>query len=356
MSVSAVSSQLRSVLATRDREHLPAGGIQSAVENVGKLGPRERFELVVGHPWGELILARLLHDDREDVFRLLSLLTDVRPPPPARQNFYASFDCPGLCEACVAQLRDAGSGQHAVVVRNCIRNFARNPPFRLRCSSAVSLLAASLEDSSVQGTAKLEIAAANAAALCNICCDNAFKAEAVNLGVVQRLLHYLKLSPTFSVAEDLVACVGVLTANYPPGMESLFQSGDAGVIVACLFDRGSSSLQVLAAEVLGDICSCSKSFTSWLVNDSELLEAHMGHLLSISGDPQLLNAALKLCNRLAEADGFAKAVQKGSTVNALQAIAELPEERRAPDVDWDERRPPTKQEEAKALLGKILFF
>ena len=68
-------------------------------------------------------------------------------------------------QACVEQLRVSSSAQHAIVIRRCIRNLARNPVFRLRCSGAVPLLASSLEDE-VQGDAKLEIAAASAAAAC----------------------------------------------------------------------------------------------------------------------------------------------------------------------------------------------
>jgi hypothetical protein len=83
----------------------------------------------------------------------------------------------------------------------------------------------------------------------------------------------------------------------------------------------------------------------------------MGHLLSLDGDAQLQNVALKLCARLAECDAFANKAQKGTVVSALTKIAEVPQEPGIiDDENFDGRRPPTKQEEARALLGKVLFF
>jgi len=348
MSVAACAEQIRIVLT----EGAAQVTVQEVIANIEKLSLGERLELVLSNAWGTLLLGRLPDDD---IFRLLRVLGDARPPPTIRDQFYASFDCQGLCEACVEQLRVSSRGENAMDIRLCIRNLARNPTFRLRLSGAVSILASSLKDEEVRSKAHLERAGASAAALCNICCDNTFKMEAVRLGVVPSLLQNLEKSPTNTTAEDLVACLGVLTAGYPPGMEALFGSGKAPVLLACLCNSDHIPLQVLAIEVISDLCSCSKSFIGWLVDDTDLLKEHVGRFMSLDGDPELLSATLKLCNRLADNDAFAKNIQKGDAVQALQKIAELPRE--ANDLNnLDERRPPTKQEEALALMGKILNF
>mmetsp|Transcript_160355 Transcript_160355/g.307742 ORF Transcript_160355/g.307742 Transcript_160355/m.307742 type:complete len:351 (-) Transcript_160355:214-1266(-) len=350
MSVAAVAAQVRSALTGTS-----TSGVEAAIVEVEKLAPRERLELVLSNTWGELILARLPNDE---IFGLLRVLSDARPPPPLRDRFYASFDFQGLCEACAEQLRVSSSKQTAINTRLCIRNLARNPVFRLRLSAAVSILASSLQDDEDASRVNLEVAAASAAALCNICCDNAFKMEAVRRGVVPPLLQNLNKTPTYAAAEDFVACIGVLTAGFPPGIEALFNSGEAPVLLACLYNSEHSALQVLAAEVLSDLCSCSKSFTAWLVGDTDLVQNHLGGLLSLDGDPDLLSTALNLCTRLAETDEFAAKIQKGTAVKALQTISELPAEPSALDAfDVDDvRRPPTKQEKARALLGKIFHF
>lgn len=347
MSTAAIASELRDALGERASAD---GGLRTVIGRIERLTPGEHMELVTSQSWGDLILARL---PNEDAFKLLRVLSDARPPPALRNGFFASFDCQGLCEACAEQLRAPSSNQDAVDIRLCIRNLARNPAFRLRLSSAVSIIASSLNDDGMQ----LDIAAAGAAALCNICCDNTLKMEAVRLGTVRAALHHLKRSPTYTAAEDLLACVGVLTAGYPPGMEALFNSGDAPVILACLCSSDSASLQVLALELLSDLCSCSKSFTAWLVDDADLLPQHLGRCLSLDGNQQMLSAALQLCNRLSEHDTFAAKVQRGSTMQALCRIAELPPETEAGNGDpLGGRRPPTNQEQAKALLGRILHF
>jgi len=260
-----------------------------------------------------------------------------------------------LCETCVEQLRASGSEENAITIQLCIRNLARNPVFRLRLSGAISLLASSIKDDGIQSKMHSEIAAASAAALCNICCDKAFKAEAVRLGVVPSLLHNLKRNPTQTATEDLVACLGVLTAGYPPGMEALFQSSDAAVIVAFLCESSHAALQVLAVEVISDLCSCSKSFTAWVVQDTDVVHNHLARLLDLDANPELLHASLQLCQRLVEDDLFCANAQKGNAVGALQKIAMLPQDP-VDEAFAYERRPPTKQEEARALLGKILHF
>lgn len=348
MSTAAIATQLQDALSDQARGVASTDQVHTAVRNIEKLTPSEHLELVTSYPWGSLILARL---PNEESFKLLRVLSDLRPPPAFRDRFYASFDCQGLCEACAEKLRVPSSNQNAVDLRLCIRNLARNPSFRLRLSSVVSIIASSLKDDGIQ----LDIAAAGAAALCNVCCDNTLKMEAVSLDVVRSLLHNLKRSPTCTDAEDLLACVGVLTANCPPGMEALFNSGDAPVILACVCSSDHASLQVLALEVLLDLCSCSKSLTAWLVDDTELVPRHLGQCLSLDGDQQLLRVALRLCNRLLEHTTFSEKAQTGDVVKALCRIAELPPEAGNSD-DFDGRRPPTKQEEAKALLGKILHF
>lgn len=350
MSVAAVAAQIQQALAEDPQHGTSANAIQSAIGKIEKLAPRERLELVISNAWGELILARLPDDD---VFALLRILCDVKPLPAVRERFYTSFDIQGLCEACAEQLRFSSNPSNGIGVRLCIRNLARYPLFRLRLSRAVPTLVSSIQDGSA---ASKEIAPASAAALCNICCDNTFKMEAVRLGVVPSLLYHLSKSPTCTGAEDLVACIGVLTAGFPPGIESLFNSGEAPVLLACLCGNDHSALQVLAAEVLSDLCSSSKSFTAWLVSGTDLLQDHLARFLSLDGDPQLLSVALNLCERLAEADEFAAKVQKGDAVKALQRIAELPPELPPDFEDPDERRPPTKQEKARAIMGKIFFF
>lgn len=345
MSAAAIASELRDALG----ERASVDAVRMVIGRIERLTPGEHMELVTSQSWADLLLARL---PNEDAFRLLRVLSDARPPPALRDRFFASFDHQGLCEACAEQLRVCSNKQDAVDIRLCIRNLARNPAFRLRLSSAMPIIASSLNDDEAQ----LDIAASSAAALCNICCDNTLKLEAVRLGTVRGALHHLKRSPTYSAAEDLLACVGVLTAGFTPGMEALFNTGDAPVILACMCSD-SASLQVLALELLSDVCSCSKSFTAWLVDDADLLPQHMGRCLSLDGNQQRLSVALQLCNRLSEHDTFATKVQQGGTMQALCRIAELPPEPEAGNDDpLRGRRPPTNQEQAKALLGKILHF
>lgn len=353
MAGAAVAAQLRHTLTGDVQEDMFAVAVQAAIADIGKLTARERVELVLSTAWGELIFARI---SSNEAFRLLRVLCDAKPPLPVRQRFYESFDCQGLCEACVEQLRNSTSENYAIDIRHCVRNLARYPVFRLRLSAALPILADSMKDDGRDSRANLDVVAASAAALCNICCDNAVKAEAVRLGVVPSLLLNLKKSPSYAAAEDLVACVGVCTAGFTPGIEALFNSGEGAVLVACLCGDHPSALQALAAEVLLDLCGCSKSFTAWLVTNTDLLQAHLGRLLSLNGDPELLAVALKLCARLSEHREFAKKIQEGDAVNALQAIARMPGEASVEDDSDDERRPPTKQAEAMAILGKVLFF
>ncbi|CAK0844336.1 unnamed protein product [Prorocentrum cordatum] len=345
MSAAAVAIRIRSALSCSTPS---SKDLAAVTESIPTLRPDERLQLVMSNTWGELIVAHLPDDN---VFKLLHVLSDLRPPPPARDRFFSSFDMPGLCEACAEKLRVASSKPMSVTMRLCVRNLARYPVFRLRLSGAVPILAQSLLDREVD----MDILASSAAALCNLCCDNTLKVDVVRLGVVPALLSNLKRSPKMSAAEDLVACLGVLIAGYPPGVEALFNTGgDAGILVECLCSS-HPALQTLAAEILADVCSCSRGFTTWLVSGTELLGSHLGRLLSLDGDPRLLGASLNLCERLAEAEEFAKEVQKGHAVQALQAIAELPADPRDPQ-EADARRPPTKQEQARGLLGRILFF
>ena len=124
--------------------------------SIAKLTPSERLDLVLSNSWGTLILPRLPDDD---AFKLLHVLSDSRPPPPARERFFASFEIQGLCEACAEHLRVSSGTQNAINMRLCIRNFARYPVFRLRLSGAVPLLADSLLDR--EGDVDLAAASAN---------------------------------------------------------------------------------------------------------------------------------------------------------------------------------------------------
>lgn len=277
-------------------------------------------DLVIANSWGELIVARL---QEPAVFNLLAVLSNARPPPPLRSSFYEKFETAGLCEACVAAFSIRCTHAEQIAINLCIRNLARSPPLRARLASSLPSLVYGLKIHSAERSEQNpELVASRAAALCNICCDNAFKAEAVSMGAVRALLQSLKDGPTHKAAEDMVACLGVLIAGFTPGLEDLFACGEAPILLGCLYCSEHPPLQVLAAEVLSDAASSSKMFTSWLVIETDLVEGHLGDLLDEGVDEQLVDAMLGLCKRLVSIDAFASKMQKGKGFQALQKIAQ----------------------------------
>jgi len=311
-------------LAERVRAALKGGTSEDLLalsKEVARLTNEESVRLVVSDSWGKLIAARL-PDTR--AFRLLLALSNARPPPALRSNFYGSLESVDLLAACATFLPSCRDPLLSVTIRQCFRNLARNPTFRAPLAGCLPTLVITLttDGASDQSAPNLEVAGASAAALCNICCDNAFKAEAVRLGAVRSLLYSMKQSPTQRDTEDMVACLGVLVAGFPPGLSALFESGEAPALLACLSCNEHPPLQILAAEVLSDVASSSKTFASWLVTETDMIEERLGRLLDVSVDPQLIDAMLRLCKHLMSVQAFASKIQKGTALKALQRLVE----------------------------------
>ncbi|CAK0891401.1 unnamed protein product [Prorocentrum cordatum] len=83
------------------RAALEGGALEQLVaarRRVEALPPSEQLQLVVAERWGELLAAGGPLDAGR--LGLLAALSDPRPPPALRGDFYASFEAAGLCEAC----------------------------------------------------------------------------------------------------------------------------------------------------------------------------------------------------------------------------------------------------------------
>jgi len=313
-------------------------------------------DLVVANSWGELIAGRL---PDAAVFSLLLALTDARPPPPLRSSFYEQFETAGLCEACAGALSGCHARPEDVTIHRCIRNLARSPSLRGRLAGSLPSLVSTLRTDGAEPVApNLNLVAASAAALCNLCCDNAFKAEAVRLGAVPSLLQSLKRGPPHTAAEDMVACLGVLIAGFTPGLSELFACGEAPVLLGCLYCRVHPPLQILAADVLSDAASSSSMFTSWLVTETDFVAEHLGDLLDAGVDAKLVDATLGLCKRLVTVDAFARKIQGSKALRAMQSLAqsEPTEMLSGFGTLGDDRRGVSRRDLAMSILSSVFHF
>jgi len=303
-------------------------------------------------------------------WRLLELLSDAQALAPSeRQAFYAQFEDAELVAALLAALTARGASE--LVVRRCVRNLARSATLRQRLAPAVPALVGDLAEEA--------LLQASAAALCNIGCHSDAKEQAVAAGAVPRLLLRLRgpdLRP--EVAEDLVACLGVLTGGCQAGIAALFEvansEGEAlifgGLLQWLRADGGSTpDLQGLVLDVLGGLCAASPQCRAWLVRESPLVREHLPQLLRCE-EPAVRMAALQSSGQLVDAEGFVAVFQEGGGVGALQSVLERESERpgggggggpvglMAPGLvpgTPGRGRAPAQRELAQYLLSKILI-
>ena len=252
--------------------------------------------------WGAGFAAALQRSGGQGAFwEALALLSDARALPPSeRRAFYAQFDDAELLALLVEAV---GTSKSNLPVRHCARNLGRGPNLRPSLLAVVPALVRDLS-STEEG-----VAAASAAALCNVACHAEAKEKAVECGAVRQLLGPLRspgLAEDPEAAEDLVACLGVLTAGCKSGLGELFTAAAADGRLETfepLFRRleGESppSLQCLVLEVLGDICASSPQFREWLVKDSPVVSQSLPRCLRSDTTP-LRKAALQLSAMLAE--------------------------------------------------------
>eukprot|EP00929_Paragymnodinium_shiwhaense_P003729 TRINITY_DN104353_c0_g1_i1.p1 TRINITY_DN104353_c0_g1~~TRINITY_DN104353_c0_g1_i1.p1 ORF type:complete len:358 (-),score=57.94 TRINITY_DN104353_c0_g1_i1:260-1333(-) len=357
MSVSTTAERIHAAL----KDGVPADIIE-ATKQVRALSQKERLQLCSGQAWGQPIAARLPNSPcKAATLGLLAALSELRLPPPLQKSFYDSFDNEELAAACKESLECIDEHENSISIRLCIRNLARSPSLRLKLSGCLPALVSSLrvEDTFEVSEKTLKVAGASAAALCNICCDNALKTEAVKLGAVRSVLNSLKAKPTYLDAEDMVACVGVLVAGFPPGVTEFFACGDAPLLLECLVCAAHPPLQILAVEVLADVASSSTMFTAWLVNQTDLLSVRLAGLLEPGVEQELVDSALRLCKRLVTADGFARKIQEGQAVQALQRIAQADTTATMSgleQLDPDGRKGVKRKDIVMSILESVLFL
>lgn len=375
---------LRTEVFDAFRDHAGNGATAISVSHrlEGLQGGHVLAELVArgppepGSTWGGYFIAALRNATRQEhsaafvafermggYWRLLELLSDVRIVDGfARKAFYDQFDDPELHVALLAALTAGGPSE--LSIHCCVRNLARSPRLRQHLTPAVPILVSHLlEDRLVQ---------VSAAALCNVACHRDAKNEAVECGAVQHLVLELRRAelPSES-AEDIVACIGVLTAGCEKGIAALFAvAATQGPeltflpLLDCLQSNREPPLQCLAIDVVGGLCAASAQCKAWVVHQSPLVRTTLPQLLR-SDVTRVCMAALQFAGMLIEAPGFTDVFQRAGGVSALQAILEKESNQTGEGPGLMERdfspgpharREPTHRDLAQCLLSKILII
>lgn len=297
---------------------------------------------------------------------LLEPLSDARALP--RQDygpFYSQFASQELFSLLTVALAARGS---ELPVRRCARNLARSPDLRKHLVSAVPSLVAGLSDAGIAGD--------SAAALCNVACYSEAKDRAFECDAVGMLVMALRREGLGAVeAEDIIACLGVLTSSCEQGMAALFavaaeqsEVETFAPFIKMFGDPGSPGLQCLVIDVLGGFCAASPQFRDWLVTDSSVVRRELPSVLQ-NGTAAVCLAALHFSCLVLEADNFRTLFQKAGGVGALQAVLERDASfetsgvgnfglmaRSAAVLPDGARRATTQRDLAQYLLEKILML
>jgi len=295
-------------------------------------------------------------------WHLLDLLSNVRQTDPSmRDAFYAQFNVPDLLSALLVAL--GTDGQLDIAAHHCTRNLARNPVLRQQLALAVPTLVDNLEND--------RLVQAAAAALCNVACHGEMKVHAVECGAVPRLVVQLRRAELSSeAAEDVMACMGVLTGNHEAGIAALFALAHSdgvdltfGPLLTCLQREDAFALQCLSLEVVLGLCTASVKFKTWTVNESALVRVELPRMLR-SENASVRMSALKAAASLVGVSGFTLLFQSSGGVGALQSILQREASgsvtglmvRNMSSDPFVERREPTERDLAQHLMSKILLI
>eukprot|EP00927_Polykrikos_kofoidii_P048868 TRINITY_DN43042_c0_g1_i1.p1 TRINITY_DN43042_c0_g1~~TRINITY_DN43042_c0_g1_i1.p1 ORF type:complete len:446 (+),score=63.52 TRINITY_DN43042_c0_g1_i1:63-1340(+) len=251
-------------------------------------------------------------DWRLCVWSLLAALTDARLPPPRSALFEAQFGDPEFLKLVMSALSVDQPVRLRIVGCQCTRNLARALGVRrgLLAAGAVEVLAAALLSSASEsvgehkenaGAVSAMMAAAAAAALCNVACSPGGKETAVSAGCVPPLLAALRADIPPSDADDIAACLGVLTGNFDKGVLAVFACESGAVPLVEALRREDTTLQGTILDVLGGIAvllsqpeTDAGRCSAHLANNSELVRRHLPRLV-VSPHRSVRGAALKLC-------------------------------------------------------------
>lgn len=368
----------RAIAVSERLAELQGQGRQAPLIGLVNAGPPEGG----GATWGACLAAALQSQARDEhgaaflafermggYWHLLEQLSGVRGiEPSARQAYYSQFDDAALLAALVAALDTRGPAD--AQVRRCIRNLARGPGLRVPLQQALPVLVREISDDALSGE--------SAAALCNLACHNETKEQAVASGAVRQLTRRLGRQADATTAEDLVACLGVLTGGCEAGMAALFEVAVEdgrqpvfGPLFALLKGGEGGSpppLQSLVLDVVGGLCAGSPQFKAWAVQETPLVKEVVPQLLR-SDVEALRKAALEFTSMLLEEEGFTEIFCRANGVAALQSVLErdAPEQTSgaggmqfmSPGVmsrPMEGRRAPSQRQLAQFLLSKILII
>jgi len=236
-----------------------------------------------------------------------------------RQSYYGQLAEPRLLALLLAALEERGPS--AKCVRLCMRNLARCPQGRSAFEAVVPQLVANLEEASLLPWA--------APALCNVACASEGKRLAVASGGVQKVLSQLQQLPDIdaTLAEDLVACLGVFLGGSPDGMKVLFECADTkgevaafGALVSYVGASQHPSLQSIAIDVLGSVCAAAPQSQTWLVEGLPLCEGLT--IAAASSSRDVCKATLEFCSLLANGEAFKATAKKVGLEAQLRLIVE----------------------------------
>lgn len=293
-------------------------------------------------------------------WHMLELLSDAKTLPiPQRQAFYAQFDDPQLFTLLLGTLASRGPfEQH---VRGVIRNMARSPDLRKHVIPGVPTL--------VQNLSEAGIAQASAAALCNVACHSDAKETTIEAGAVRHLAVALRNDGlSADMAEDFIACMGVLTGGCESGLAALFEvAAVEGELVTfspiiSLMGRDSPGLRCMVVDVLGGFCAASPQFKTWLVTKSACISDELPRMLK-ADDAQVRLSALEFACLMVDVEAFASTFSNAGGVGAVGAILESEPEAAGVGAMGSSRpagertrQAPRQRDLAQFLMSKILMI
>jgi len=244
--------------------------------------------------------------DKSCVLEALAALTDIRPPP--LRDMATHFGDPELLSELVAGLGGGQPDGARMLACMCCRNLGRVSKIRGMLERAIGPLVETLSDTGG------ELVGPAAAALCNVACTPAGKDQAVAEGAVPKLLAAIRTEEKPQAADDMVACIGVLTSGFSRGAEAVLASeeGVAPLLEALRTRHPALSSTIL--EVLGDLARAlgtSGQLAPALAADAKLATEDLPHLVA-SPEAEVRGGALKLVALLckytaSEADSSAAA-------------------------------------------------
>mmetsp|Transcript_52794 Transcript_52794/g.123477 ORF Transcript_52794/g.123477 Transcript_52794/m.123477 type:complete len:418 (+) Transcript_52794:55-1308(+) len=228
---------------------------------------------------------------QESLLNLLQTLTDFRPPLRDMDGRLDSRLLVPFLGRVVSH--SAAQPKAAMWACRCIRNFGRSPDLRGPLSDTIPSLVAALSSEDK------DVVAASAAALCNVSCTETNKRAAIEGNAVPALLQALSQEQRPLAADDIVACIGVMTTGSKEGASAVKQDGLCALLDALAMEH--AVLATTTMSVLGGLAMALPSICTAIAENAMFLGRYLPQLLR-STSPDMREKALRLYLILSETD------------------------------------------------------